>query len=210
MRPRLILGLVLGALLLAGCGSAAAPTVGPPSPSAPPTPAAAAPASVAPPSLAPSAAPPSQAPAAASQPQIVHVLEDPLAWTEVKVGSLSGCKDTTCLGDYLVGRSSLRDATTSKTVGFLVTECFVVDAVTGRYHCPASTMALTGRGQVVFTENILLGPHICPTCGFTPEADPSSGGLTVIGGSGELLGATLAESPGSTYAYGDWVITLTK
>jgi hypothetical protein len=91
-----------------------------------------------------------------------------------------------------------------------VTECFVVDAGSGRYQCPASTMALTGRGQVVFTENILLGPHICPTCGFTPDADPSSGGLTVIGGSGEFLGATLAESPGSTYAYGDWVITLTK
>jgi hypothetical protein len=148
--------------------------------------------------------------AAANQQQAVHVLEDPLDWADVKDGSLSGCKDTTCLADYLVGRSSMRDGTTNKTVGFLVTECFVVDAGSGRYHCPATTIALTGRGQIVFTENVLFGPHICPTRGFTPDADPSSDGYTVSRGSGELLGATIAESPGSAYADGDWVITIAK
>jgi hypothetical protein len=144
--------------------------------------------------------------------QTIHVLEEPLNWTGVSIGSLSGCKDTTCLGDYLVGRSSLVDSVTKKAAGFLVTECFVVDAGSGRYHCPATTIALTGRGQVVFTENVLLGPHICPTCSFTPEADPEAGGYAVVGGSGEFLGATVdVTSPAdSTYQYGDFVITVRK
>jgi hypothetical protein len=199
MNRRTVLAVALAATIIVGaCSAATVPSAAPPSQA----PAVAL--------AAPSAASPSPAPAAVSQPLTLHVLEDPLNWATVKVGSLSGCTDTTCLGDYVVGRSSLRDATSNKTVGFLVTECFVVDAGTGRYLCPASTIALTGRGQIVFIENVLLGPHICPTCGFTPDADPSSGGYTGTGGSGELLGATIAESPGSTYAYGDWVITLAK
>jgi hypothetical protein len=177
--------------------------------------AASVPATPAPTVEAPSVAPQSLAPAAAGGSQTIHVLEDPLNWATVKLGTLTGCPETMgdyggCLGDYVVGRSSMRDATTNKTVGFLVTECFVVDAASGRVHCPATTITLTGRGQIVFTENVLLGPHVCPTCGFTPDADPSSGGYTVTGGSGELFGGTVADSPGSTYAYGDWVITLTK
>jgi len=59
MRPRFIVGLALGALLLAGCGSAAAPTAAPAfSTAAAPQPAAAAPAST--PIAAPAASPPAQ------------------------------------------------------------------------------------------------------------------------------------------------------
>jgi hypothetical protein len=204
MNRRTVLGVALAATIIVGaCSAATVPSAAPTSPA----PAVAV--------AAPSVASPSPAPATASQPLTIHVLEDPLNWATVKLGTLTGCPETMgdyggCLGDYVVGRSSMRDAATNKTVGFLVTECFVVDAASGRVHCPATTITLTGRGQVVFTENVLLGPHICPTCGFTPDADPSSGGYAVTGGSGELLGATVADSPGSTYAYGDWVITLTR
>jgi hypothetical protein len=201
-------------LTLAACG--ATPPTGPAAATVPlavrtsPPPAAAP--SPAPAVDAPSVAPQSPASAPAGQAQTIHVLEYPADWAEVKVGSLSGCKDTTCLGDYLVGRSSMADAATKTTVGTLVTECFVVDAGSGRYHCPATTIALTGRGQIVFTEDVLLGPHICPTCSFTPEAGGYAVDFPVIGGSGEFLGATgVVTSPaGSTWKYGDFVITLTK
>lgn len=80
-------------------------------------------------------------------PQTIHVLENPVDWAEVKVGSLTGCKEARCLGDYLVGHSSIDDAATNDLVGTLVTECFVVDAASGLYHCPSTTITLTGRGR---------------------------------------------------------------
>lgn len=147
----------------------------------------------------------------AGQPQTIHVLENPLDWSTVKVGSVSGCTQTTCLGDYVVGRSAMLDAETHKAVGTLVTECFVVDAVTGRYHCPATSIALTGRGEVVFTEDVLLGPHLCTTC-YTPEPSGYVDDFPVIGGTGEFLAATghVTSPADSTWRYGDFVITLTR
>jgi hypothetical protein len=148
-----------------------------------------------------SAAVPSQSPAAASESQTIHVLENPVDWAEVKVGSLTGCKDTSCLGDYLVGHSSMVDAATNKEVGMLVTECFVVDAGSGHYHCPSSMIEFTGRGQLVFTEDPYIGDNTHPSKDWP-----------VIGGTGEFLGATgfVASPANSTAKAGDFVITLTK
>lgn len=170
----------------------------------------AAPASSAAPAAAPAAAPQSAAPAAAPQRQVVHVLENPLDWAEVKVGSLTGCKDAYCLGDYEIGSSSLVDAVTRDFVGTLLTECFLVDAGSGRYHCPATTLVLTGRGQIVFTEDPYLGPKFCPAC-FPPEP-PNTVDYPVIGGSGEFLGAAgdVTSPADSTWQYGDFVVTLTR
>jgi hypothetical protein len=183
---RRVLGVALAATVLDGACSAAT------SPSA-------APSSQAPTTAAPSAAP--RSPATASQSLTIHVLEDPIDRAGVKVGSLTGCKDTTCLGDYLVGHSSMVDASTNMTVGALVTECFVVDAGTGRYHCPSSMIELTGRGQIVFTEDPYIGNNT------TPSKD-----WPVIGATGEFLGMTgsVASPANSTAKYGDFVITLTK
>jgi hypothetical protein len=152
------------------------------------------------PASAPSVAPATATPAAASQQQSIHVLEDPVDWTDVKVGSLSGCSASTCLGDYLVGRSRMLDASTNKEVGTLLTECFVVDAGSERYHCPSTTIELTDRGQIVFTEDAYIGQH------------RSAGDYPVIGGTGEFLCASgVVTTPAdSTAKYGDFVITLTK
>ena len=152
------------------------------------------------PAVVPSAASQSPAPAAASQPLTIHVLEDPVDWTDVKVGSLSGCTDSTCLGDYLVGRSRMLDASTNNEVGTLLTECFVVDAGSERYHCPSTTIELTDRGQIVFTEDAYIGQH------------RSAGDYPVIGGTGEFLGVSgVVTTPAdSTAKYGDFVITLRK
>jgi hypothetical protein len=159
-------------------------------------------------STAPASPPPA---AAATQQQVVHVLENPLGWAEVKVGSLSECKDAYCLGNYVVGSSSLVDAVTKDVVGTLLTECFLVDAGSGRYHCPATTLVLTGRGQIVFTEDPYLGPKFCPSC-FRPEPPNTVADYPVIGGSGEFLGATgeVTSPADSTWQYGDFVVTLTK
>jgi hypothetical protein len=135
---RRVVGVALAATVpVGGCSAATSPPV--------------APSSQAPTTAAPSVAP--QSPAAASQSLTIHVLEDPVDWAGVKVGSLTGCKDTTGLGDYLVGHSSMVDAATNMTVGTLVTECFVLEAGSGHYHCPSSMIELTGRGQIVFTED---------------------------------------------------------
>ncbi len=153
------------------------------------------------PAAVPSDASQSTPPTPAGQPETIHVLEVPTDWAEVKVGSLTGCTDTTCLGDYLVGRSSMVDATTNKTVGTLVTECFVVDASSGHYHCPSTMITLTGRGQIVFSED----PHIGDNT--TPSKD-----WPIIGGTGEFLGVTgfVASPANSTAQAGDFVITITR
>ena len=197
MSRRTALGAALAATIVVGaCSAATVPPVAP-APSAP-TPA------------APPVAPQSPAVAAANQQQVVHVLENPLDWADVKVGSLTGCTAAYCLGDYEIGSSSLIDAVTKKPVGTLLTECFLVDAHSGRYHCPATTLVLTGRGQIVLTEDPYLGPKFCPAC-FAPEP-PNTVDYPVIGGSGEFLGTTGAvTSPAdSTWQYGDFVVTLTK
>jgi hypothetical protein len=47
--------------------------------------------------------------ATATQPQAIHVIEKPASVCLVRVGSLSGCTNTTsCQGDYIVGGALCR------------------------------------------------------------------------------------------------------
>jgi hypothetical protein len=139
--------------------------------------------------------------AGANQPQTIHVIEHPTNVTLVRVGSIAGCAKAICMGDYYAGISSMSDATTGKTVGTFVFECFVVDDASGLYHCPASTLDLTGRGQIVYTESVYIG-----------KKDVPPGTWPIIGGTGEFLGATgTVSSPAdSTESDGDFVITFTN
>jgi hypothetical protein len=136
----------------------------------------------------------------AGQPQPIHVIEHPTHVTLVRVGSISECDAPTCLGDYYAGSSSMSDATTGKTVGTFVFECFVVDVASGLYHCPSDTLDLTGRGQIVFTETVYIG-----------NKDVEPGTWPIIGGTGEFLGAvgTVKSPADSTEPDGDFVVTLT-
>lgn len=201
---------LVAALLLAACGGAAQPSpaasvvaAGTPSPS--PASSAAAP-SAAPPSPAPTLAAPTS-PAAANQPQTIHVLEDPGQFTFVRVGSLTGCKAGDCQGDTMIGRSRMLDAATRKGIGTFLVDCFLIDPGQKLYHCPANTITLTGRGQIVFTETLLWG-------GGGPGQDTWAtwAPWPIIGGTGEFLGATgVVDSPAdSTWSAGDFVITITK
>jgi hypothetical protein len=211
MTRRIALGVAFAAtIVLSACSAATVPSAAPTSPPPAAATPSGAPLSSAPTVAAPSVAAQSPARAATTQRQVVHVLENPLDWADVKVGSLAGCADAYCLGDYEIGSSSLIDAVTKKPVGTLLTECFLVDAHSGRYHCPATTLVLTGRGQIVFTEDPYLGPKFCPAC-FAPEP-PNTVDYPVIGGTGEFLGATgdVTGAADSTWQYGDFVVTLTR
>lgn len=136
-----------------------------------------------------------------NEPLTIHVLEPARNVTEVSVGSLTGCTDTPdCQGDYVLGNDPLLDATTREEVGSLAFECFRVDAGSSLFHCPGNTITLTGRGQIVYTENV----HFAP--GYAPEEWP------ITGGTGEFLGVTgTVTSPAdSTFTEGgDFVITIT-
>jgi hypothetical protein len=137
----------------------------------------------------------------ANQPQAIHVLEPARNVTEVSVGSLTGCTDTTgCQGDYVLGNDPLLDASTKKEVGSLAFECFRVDTGSSLFHCPGNTITLTGRGQIAYAEDV----HFAP--GYPTGVWP------ITGGTGEFLGATgTVTSPAdSTYTEGgDFVITIT-
>jgi hypothetical protein len=139
---------------------------------------------------------------AAGQPQTIHVLEPARNVTEVHVGSLTGCTSTTgCQGDYVLGVDPLLDATTKQEVGSLLFECFRVDTGSSLFHCPGNTIVLTGRGQIVYTENV----HFAP--GYPPDVWP------ITGGTGEFLGVagTVTTPADSTYTEGgDFVITITR
>jgi hypothetical protein len=137
--------------------------------------------------------------AGAGRAQTIHVLEHPTTVTLVRVGSLTGCTSTPCLGDYYAGNSNMFDATTNTKVGTFLFECFVVDVASGLFHCPANTLDLTGRGQIVYTENVYIGNKAAP-----------AGPWPIIGGTGEFLGAigTVSSPPDSTASDGDFVITI--
>ena len=137
---------------------------------------------------------------APAQPQTIHVLEPGGNDTDVSVGKLTGCTATTCQGDYSIGDDALFDAVTSKQVGTILFECFVVDAASGLYHCPGITIDLTGRGQIVYTANVYIGGA------WQPEPWP------ITGGTGEFLGATgsVTSPQFQTSSGGDYVITITK
>jgi hypothetical protein len=196
MRNRhLAIAIAVVALVGTACGGAAtaAPTVAPPSP--------------APTAAAPSVAPQSLAPAAANRPQTIHVLEDPVEFTTVPVGSLTGCTSTTgCQGDHLIGRSRMLDATTRTEVGTFLVDCFLIDPGQSLYHCPANTITLAGRGQIVFTESLLF------KSGVSREAWKTWAPWPIIGGTGEFLGAmgTVDSPADSTWSAGDFVITITR
>jgi hypothetical protein len=132
--------------------------------------------------------------------ETIHVLEPARNFTQVSVGSLTGCTDAGgCQGDYIVGDDPLLDPATMKEVGRLLFECFRVDTASSLFHCPGNTIVLTGRGQIVYAEDV----HFAS--GYTPDAWP------ITGGTGEFLGATgTVTSPrDSTYTEGgDFVITL--
>jgi hypothetical protein len=134
-------------------------------------------------------------PALASQPQTIHVIEHPINSTTVRVGSLTGCTNTTsCQGDFYLGDNPLFDAATGTEVGTLKYECFVIDTGSSLYHCPGNTVTLTGRGQIVFTE----------TVDFDRPAGERG---PVTGGTDEFLGATgVVTSPGLE----DFVVTITR
>jgi hypothetical protein len=92
-------------------------------------------------------------------------------------------------------------ASTALTRGSLLFECFRVDPGSSLFHCPGNTITLTGRGQIVYAENV----HFAP--GYAPDEWP------ITDGTGEFLGATgFVTSPAdSSYVEGgDFVITITK
>lgn len=196
MNRRTALGVAFAATIVMGaCSAATVPSASPTSP-----PAAVAAASAASPSPSPAAATPSDAPqspalAAAAQQTVIHVLENPLDWAEVNVGTLTGCTNaTTCQGDYYLGDHPLVDASTHDVVGTLKFECFVMDTGSSVYHCPGSTITLTGRGQITFTETVDFD-------------HPAGERGPITGGTGEFLGVTGAVTSASL---GDFTISITR
>jgi hypothetical protein len=92
------------------------------------------------------------------------------------------------------------DADTRVDVGSLAVTCTLMDPSKSLYHCPANTISLTGRGQIVFDETVYIGGP------WYPKPWP------ITSGSGEFLGATgtVISPKDSTWSYGDFVITITK
>jgi hypothetical protein len=177
---RNVLGVALAATIVVGaCSAATVQSAAAPSQAPAPAP------SVAPQSLA----------SAGSDARTIHVLEQVINSSEVKVGSLTGCTNTTsCQGDYYLGDNPLVDPITHTQVGTLKYECFVSDTGTMLYHCPGSTITLTGRGQIVFTETVDFD-------------HPAGERGPITGGTEEFVGATgVVTSPGLS----DFVITITK
>lgn len=138
----------------------------------------------------------------AGEPQTIHLLEPSRNFTQVSVGTLTGCTTTEgCQGDYVLGDDPLLDATTGQEVGSLLFECFRVDVASSLFHCPGNTITLTGRGTIVYAEDV----HF--TSGYPPTVWP------ITGGTGEFLGATgtVTSPPDSTYTEGgDFLITLNQ
>lgn len=199
MNRRVVLGVALAATIVIGaCSAAAAPTAAPASAAPAIAAPSDAPPSQAPTPAAPSVAPQSLAPAAVTGPQTIHLIDYPTTGAIVSVRSLTGCTDSPCLGDYMVGHDPVVDAATGKEVGTLAYECFLVDVASTLYHCPGNTFTLTGRGQIVFAEVI---QH---EVGGPPTIAP------ITGSTGEFLGATGTVTSKKVSAGGDFVITLTK
>jgi hypothetical protein len=194
---RLASSLALVALVGAGCGNAATPN---------PTPAPAAVATTAP-SAEPTAtaappAPSQRAPlaqlAAAGKSLVIHLILDPTTDTTVHVGTLTGCTDSACQGDYMIGHDRLTDADTGRDAGTFSYQCFLVDPASTLYHCPGITITLTDRGQITFTELIEHLP------GRPPAVSP------ITGGTGEFLGATGTVTGKVLSGSGDFVIAISK
>jgi hypothetical protein len=91
------------------------------------------------------------------------------------------------------------DADTHVGVGSFSVKCVLLDPAKNLYHCPANTISLTGRGQIVFDETVYIGGQ------WNPVPWP------IISGTGEFLGATgsVTSPKDSTWSYGDFVISIT-
>jgi hypothetical protein len=95
----------------------------------------------------------------------------------------------------------LLDATTRQEIGRLLFECFRVDVGSMLFHCPGNTLELTGRGRIIYTEDVHFGP------GYPLGTWP------ITGGTDEFAGATgsVTSPANSTYADGgDFVVTITR
>jgi hypothetical protein len=181
-----LLGVAVAATIVVGaCSAATVPPVAPGSPA----PAAVAP-SVVPPSqalavAAPSVAPRSLTPAAVSQPQTIHLIEHPTNVSDQ--------------GGIVSGIDPLFDAATGKEVGTVTFKCFVKNSGGSLYDCPGVTFTLSDRGQIVFTETVVLAVGTPPTI------------WPITTGTGEFLGATgTVTSQLPPNGNGDFVITITK
>jgi hypothetical protein len=146
-------------------------------------------------SQAPGANPgPTTVSAGANQPQTIHVIEQTTNISKIRVGSSTGCTGPACPGDYLIGEDPVVDPATSERVGSLVFACFRVDTVSGLLYCPAVTITLWERGQIVFATKC---------CGGGSETAP------ITGGTDEFLGATGSVTNQTLNGNGDYVITIT-
>jgi hypothetical protein len=145
-------------------------------------------------SVSPSA--PAASPGIAHQPQTIHLILHPSNDTEVRVGSLTGCAEATCRGDYRLGDDPLFDAATGVQVGTLVYVEFALTEA-GLYYSPADTITLTGRGQIVFSETIY------------DDGTGNSVTGAITGGTDEFLGVTGYVTSTSLPGKGDFVITIT-
>lgn len=131
----------------------------------------------------------------------IHLIVNPINQTYVSVGTLTGCTtiETGCQGDYFLVNDSLLDPTTTKRVGTVMGECFLVSPTTGTFHCPGPTITLIGRGQIV-TDLKYDG---------SGAMNATTGPIT--GGTGEFLGAlgtVRVKSLGTTQPQIDFVITI--
>ena len=141
--------------------------------------------------------PVSTLPPPAHRAQTIHVLEDPVSFHTVTV---AGCTSAAgCEGDQLIGSSRMLDADTRVTIGSFAVKCVLLDPAKTTYHCPANTITLTGRGQIVFDETFNLGGP------WNPVPWP------ITSGTGEFLDATgsVTSPEDSTWFYGDFVISIT-
>lgn len=209
-KPTLALAALIPALLLTACatarpgpaGSVAATGTAFPSPAS-----TVANRSAAPASDRPSSAPASAVPLAAAQPQTIHLLEEPGEFTFGHVGALTRCGTGDCQGDTMIGRSRMLDAATHKVAGAFLVDCVLIDPGQKLYHCPANTISMTGRGQIVFTESLLWGGS-----GAGQDTWATWAPWPIIGGTGEFLGAVgVIDSPAdSAWSAGDFVITINR
>ena len=141
----------------------------------------------------------SASPSANGQTKTIHLVEHPTNTNSVSVGSLTGCTNaTSCRGDYLLGQNPMFDPAANKQVGTITFECFFFDEGDLMIHCPGVTISLDNRGQIVSNTIVDLAG----------EARPENG--TIIGGTGEFLGASGTVTSRKVGSTSDFVITITK
>jgi hypothetical protein len=194
------LAALITALLLTGCVAPRSSSVGPDAAAgtaaSSPSPTVAA-RSAAPSLAARTPKPVSTLPPPAHRPQTIHVLEDPISFHTV---AAEGCTSAAgCEGDQLIGTSRMLDADTRVNVGSFAVKCVLLDPAKNLYHCPANTLTLTGRGQIVFEEIVYIGGQ------WNPVPWP------ILSGTGEFLGVTgsVISPENSAWSYGDFVISIT-